>query len=218
MGELYPRAEIIGTDITTYRPINVPSNVTFQIEDGSQEWTWDEPFDFIHMRDMHGAFRDFGQAYRQAARYLKPSASLEIANGGPFRVKHNYETSYSKAWIDACRVAMEESGFAWWNSYADKELVERSGLRVIKHQHMEIRLGDWTDNPHLRRLGRMALVACCESLEACSLRILTRYLGWSVDQIAELNENVKAELTDLSREPYLELEFIVAMRLPGLDI
>jgi hypothetical protein len=218
MGEMHPRAQIIATDITTYRPTNVPSNVTFQIEDSSQEWTWAEPFDLIHMRDLHGVFKDPSHVYREAAKSLRMSGTLEVANGGPFRLRRNFENSYTKEWCDACQEAMEHSGFAWWNAYADKTLIEGSGLRVQRVQHMVVLLGEHMEDAEQRGIGRMALVATSEAVEACSLRILTRYLGWTREQVAELNEKVKAELADPSNGAYLEVQYIVAKRLPGLDV
>jgi hypothetical protein len=61
MGEEYPQAEVIGTDIAKIQPSAVPPNVFFEIDDAEEEsgWTYpDDNFDLVHFRSMKGAFRD----------------------------------------------------------------------------------------------------------------------------------------------------------------
>lgn len=33
-----------------------PPNCVFEVDDVQREWTWRDPFDFIHMRQLLGAF------------------------------------------------------------------------------------------------------------------------------------------------------------------
>jgi len=57
MGDEYPDAEIIGTDIARIQPTATPLNVFFEIEDAEEEtgWTWSEnEFDLVHFRYMKG--------------------------------------------------------------------------------------------------------------------------------------------------------------------
>lgn len=46
----------------------MPPNCVFEVDDVLREWTWREPFDFIHMRLMYGAFPPEGwdKLYKQA--------------------------------------------------------------------------------------------------------------------------------------------------------
>ena len=46
----------------------MPPNCVFEVDDILKEWTWREPFDFIHLRMMYGAFDPEGwtQVYKQA--------------------------------------------------------------------------------------------------------------------------------------------------------
>jgi tRNA1(Val) A37 N6-methylase TrmN6 len=40
MGDEYPSAEIVGTDLSKIQPGWVPPNVSFEIDDWDDEWTW----------------------------------------------------------------------------------------------------------------------------------------------------------------------------------
>jgi hypothetical protein len=46
----------------------MPLNCIFEVDDVLREWTWRDPFDFIHLRLMYGAFNSDGwaQLYKQA--------------------------------------------------------------------------------------------------------------------------------------------------------
>lgn len=46
----------------------MPPNCVFEVDDVLREWTWREPFDFIHLRMMYGSFDEEGwnQVYKQA--------------------------------------------------------------------------------------------------------------------------------------------------------
>lgn len=52
----------------------MPPNCLFEIDDVLEEWTWREPFDFIHMRMMLGAFTpdEWTQVYQNCYQYGSP--------------------------------------------------------------------------------------------------------------------------------------------------
>jgi len=59
LGDEYPSAEIIGTDLSPIQPRWVPPNVRFQVDDATEEWAFPpESFDFIHARCLAGSVRD----------------------------------------------------------------------------------------------------------------------------------------------------------------
>lgn len=55
------------------QPSWIPPNVTFEIDDATLPWTWDENrFDFVHMRYLMGAIRDYNHLFQQAFSHTKP--------------------------------------------------------------------------------------------------------------------------------------------------
>ena len=60
-------------DISPTQDTWVPPNLSFQIDDVQQDWTFPEAsFDFIHVRYMHGALSDWPRFYEQMYKFLKP--------------------------------------------------------------------------------------------------------------------------------------------------
>ena len=50
-------------------PPSVPPNVQFQVDDVESEWTFPDPFDFIHSRYMIGSILDWPGLIKKIFRY-----------------------------------------------------------------------------------------------------------------------------------------------------
>ena len=68
--DIFPSAEVIGTDLSAIQPTLVPPNCRFEIDDAEAEWTWpEESFDYIHNRNFVCAIRDWPKLIRRAFEY-----------------------------------------------------------------------------------------------------------------------------------------------------
>jgi trans-aconitate methyltransferase len=69
--DAHPEAEVIGIDLAPVQPHNVPPNLTFEIDDLEQEWTFSRKFDYIHSQLMTGGIQDWpryiGQSFKCVA-------------------------------------------------------------------------------------------------------------------------------------------------------
>lgn len=64
--DMFPSAEVIGTDLSAIQPSWIPPNLRFEIDDAESEWAWqEESFDFIHNRNFVCAIRDWPKLIRQ---------------------------------------------------------------------------------------------------------------------------------------------------------
>ncbi|KAJ5215143.1 hypothetical protein N7468_010822 [Penicillium chermesinum] len=79
VADLYPNATVRGVDIFPPPVSWVPPNCVFEVDDVLREWTWREPFDFIHLRLMYGAFtsEEWDQVYKRAYDALQPGGWIE---------------------------------------------------------------------------------------------------------------------------------------------
>lgn len=50
LGDLYPSAEVLGSDISAIQPNFVPPNVQFEVFDAESSWDYSSQFDYIHCR------------------------------------------------------------------------------------------------------------------------------------------------------------------------
>lgn len=78
IGEQFPSATVIGTDLSPIQPTLVPRNVKFYVEDAEDEWTFDKGFDLVHGRMLAGSISNWTKFFRQAFGQLKPGGWIEM--------------------------------------------------------------------------------------------------------------------------------------------
>lgn len=72
--------KVIGVDLSPIQPTFIAPNVTFQIDDLEEPWTFSQKFDFIYSRMMVGGFADFPRFFEQAFENLTPEGWIELAD------------------------------------------------------------------------------------------------------------------------------------------
>lgn len=214
VGERFPAAEIIATDITdAFQPPSAPPNVFFELDDAQNEWAYDEPFDFIHMRNLSGAFSSWGTIYAEVFKNLKPGGLFEIVDGGLIQFKKEIPDSNTSVLNGAIRSAADKSGRPLDLGHMKKPKIENAGLSVTKTRVFEFPLGTYDPNPQKKVAGKMAMIAALEGLEAVSLRLITRHLGWREEDVRRLCRKVKEEVMRPDARAFVHVHFVIARKL-----
>ena len=225
MGDLYPEAEVIGTDIAKIQPTAVPLNVFFEIDDAEEEdgWTWPEDeFDLVHFRNMAGAFQSWDHVYSEAFLHLKPGGWIEVidsdAQNPVFKIMG--ESSETKKFIDNMHKASEMSGRPKSTKHLDPKCLIDLGYEEVQVREFAIPLGGWPGVKTERNMGKLWLLAVMMSLEALALRNLTKHQGWSADEVREsikvISDEVQATLDDPERvQGFFFIIKVLTGRKPG---
>lgn len=213
VSERFPDAEVVATDITCFQPTEVPPNLFFEIDDAQEEWTFNDSFDFIHIRGLSGAFRDWGAVYKEAFKHLQPSGILEVADFGAVRLGEAIPDSYVNIYNGACLTAAEQAGITLGFDHMKKSLLEAAGFSIAKNRTFDVPLGTWTPDARKKVAGKMALISRLEGLEATSLRLLTRHTGWKPADVRDVCDKVKEELMRPGVRPSVPVQFMVARKL-----
>lgn len=98
----HPESEVIGVDLSPIQPQFVPPNLTFEIDDLEELWTFSKPFDFIMARMTVQFFADPSRYCRQAFEHLSPGGWIEcidIVNPGKSADHPNFEETYLWKWF-----------------------------------------------------------------------------------------------------------------------
>ncbi|KAF8464230.1 UMTA methyltransferase family protein [Kalaharituber pfeilii] len=194
-----PQAEVIATDISPIQPNWVPPNVKFEVVDMEDTWTYPKNFfDYIHIRTLSGAFKNWDAILRKSYEHLVPGGYLEFQDYGFELFSHDgkFLTDTSavaymyhlvvKYSIEAGRPAAIARGM--------EQCVKNAGFEDVTVRKELWPLGDWPKDKELRELGRYARVGMNNGLHAFSAQILSRYAKWSPNQINELVEMAKKDL------------------------
>jgi hypothetical protein len=74
VGDEYPSAQILGTDLSPIQPVWVPPNVKFMVDDAELDWLELENFyDFVHGRHITPAIKNFPALIERAFKYSRNS-------------------------------------------------------------------------------------------------------------------------------------------------
>ncbi|KAE8367100.1 putative methyltransferase [Aspergillus caelatus] len=199
MADQYPEAQVIGTDLSPIQPSWVPPNCVFEIDDFELPWNFTQPFDFIHARSVEGSVKDFPHLFRQAHQNLVPGGWFEMME--PTVDIFSDDDSISKApnlseWRDMLIEASGKFGKEMGAAKKYKQWMIEAGFTDVTEEIFKVPFSPWAKDPKLKELGRYQQANMLEALDAYSLALFTRFLGWSVDQIQMLLVGVRRELLD----------------------
>ncbi len=207
MGDEYPKAEVIGTDIAKIQSSAVPLNVFFEIDDAEEEggWTWpDNEFDLVHFRHMAGAFSNWSNMYQETFRSLKPGGWIEIVDFD------DHNKSLLRFFGDDSDVALllrtinecaQRSGKPRGSAHLQPDVLARAGFVDITVTEKLIPLGTWPEIKEEKNLGKHFLVAQLCGIESFCLRPLTEQLGWDVEKVRKLCDSVTQSVRTASLDP-----------------
>ena len=218
MAEQYPDAEIVATDLSIFDSHFLslaPPNILFEIDDAEREWTYHEPFDFIHIRHLTRSITDWPAFYAQAFRHLKPGGLIHIGesdiSADCLRIPNDAPNSYSSIFCSAIESATEAAGFTRGLAHVSRSALSAAGFIDIRVFDMEYPIGTWPTDPQRKTLGKMALIGMMESVEAFSMRLLTKYVGWTAEDVLDLCDKVKMEVGQWERAS-CSMRYIIATK------
>jgi hypothetical protein len=229
MGDEYPDAEIIGTDIAKIQPSAAPLNVFFEIDDAEEPGGWTGPeneFDMIHIRYMRGAFRDWEHIYKETFYHLKPGGWVEVLDFDDhqgmidiFDANANLVVPHMLRSVDEAQM---KKGMPRGTAHLVPERLTELGFVDVNITELQIPMGPWPENLEAQRTGKHFLIATLVSAEALCLRALTEQMGWTYEQVQKLCDEVCESTWRLALDPVLArgLGFTVKIltgRKPGGD-
>jgi cyclopropane fatty-acyl-phospholipid synthase-like methyltransferase len=80
LGDEHPEAHVYGIDLSPTQPTLVPQNVTFEIDDLEEPWTFTTKFDLIYSRMMVASFASFLGFFEQSFENLVPGGWIEMVD------------------------------------------------------------------------------------------------------------------------------------------
>ena len=219
IGEQMPETEVIAVDLGVFEiEGEIPANVTFQLDDLSFDWDFSEPFDFVHVRGLAGAFSDWRRFFREAFKNLVPGGVIEVADADWDAFNRSCEESEAEPtsafyeWKCKTMQAAQMSGRSLDVSHLDSRVFEEVGFRDVRTTQVSVPVGSVSLHPRMKALGKMWLVCVMEGIEAESLRLLTRELGWTAEAARDLCQRAKDELMKGSHGLVTQFRFVTAKK------
>ncbi|KAJ4287420.1 hypothetical protein N0V88_007692 [Collariella sp. IMI 366227] len=205
MADMYPNTTFIGTDISPIQPGWVPPNLFFEHEDMAQPWSFaDNSFDFVHMRYLFGAVRDWNQLFQEAYRVCKPGGYIETVESDAMIFAEDgsiAEGSPIEQWGKMFGEAGKKIGrsFLIIGEDVQRKGLEAAGFKDLVQWDFNCPTTPWSKDKKLREIGRFNYAAGNKDLEGeypshYCICCLTVYLALLRKQLRDRNVHPVAKL------------------------
>lgn len=217
IGDEFPDANVVGTDLSPIQPRWVPPNVSFEINDLEDEWNFPQKFDFIMSRALVGAIKDWNRHVANAYKSLAPGGYLEIQEYNTFEIFSDDGTYDNVNSNIAKYYQLMTKGMKMMGSYIDFEevpgMMQRAGFTDVTVKKLKSPFSPWAKNPHKKEEGRIAYEIFSTGLEAYGVRTLTTLLGMSLEDAQSLIKKAHQEMGNLGTHGYC-LGYVIYGRKP----
>jgi len=185
---------------------SVPPNVQFEVDDAEDDWIFSTKFDLVYMRGMMTCFSNPKSVFAKAYKAVAPGGYLELQDGVfPFRCRDDtFKDTALHVWVNACVEAAEKMGRPWTNTPHYKCWMEEVGFENVTEKVFEIPINTWPKGRKAKELGIWFQTDLLEVLVATKA-LLTRGLGWEVDEVEKLIVDAKANLMDKGVHAYMQM-------------
>ncbi|KAM7196473.1 Demethylmenaquinone methyltransferase [Rhypophila sp. PSN 637] len=198
MGDEFPEAKIVGTDLSPIQPQYVPLNVRFFIEDSTEEWDYPERFDYIHTRVTLGCWSDMKtQIIQKAYDNLEPGGWLECQELECLPGCDDGTMTEGHAWLDwAIKLCEASEVINRQLNMANqiKGWMEEVGFVDVQEMVFKIPTNGWPKDRRLKYLGLLWQRNVMTGLSGFTLDLFNRVLGKTMEEIEVDLINVRKSL------------------------
>ncbi|KKA24215.1 hypothetical protein T310_1754 [Rasamsonia emersonii CBS 393.64] len=176
--EQFPSAEVTGVDLSPIQPSMVPPNVKFLVDDIEADWVYNQPFDFVHARFLAASMKNYKRLIQQAYNNTVPGGWVEFHDWDAvlYSEDDSLKDTALQQYYDVVRNAFIGSGYELDPGPKLEGWFREVGFENIHVQKYVVPLGIWPKDEHLVETG----------FEASAMAVLTRYAGWSKDEVTVL--------------------------------
>lgn len=215
MADDYPNAIVKGTDLSPIQPGWVPPNCHFELDDFESDWEFAHKFDFIHARELSGSVRDFPALIQRSMANLKPGGWMELmdfdcelfADDGTLE-----KAPELVRWTRLLQDAGAKFGKPLDSAKNHKQWLTDAGFKNVRQEVFKVPNNPWAKDPKMKELGRFQQVNILEGVEAFTLALFTRVLGWSAEEVQIFMADVRKEATDRSVHAYSKFYFVYGQK------
>lgn len=204
VADAHPEAVVVGTDISPIQPSWVPHNCRFEMSDleDSFSWHFKQEFNLIFGRWLLGSLRDASRLCKLAIERLAPGGWLEfheplLPTSDDGTLPQNSEL---QKWINKFRMALSHESCEPDLAKKYEAHLKTAGFVHVTKRKYKLPQGSWDSNS--RDLGTWHMIALLDGLEALSLRLFTKSLKMSLEEVHVHLAGVRADLANANIHVY----------------
>ncbi|RDL40162.1 uncharacterized protein BP5553_00141 [Venustampulla echinocandica] len=218
MGDEYPSAQVLGTDLSPIQPSFLPPNVRFMVDDAESPWfSAPDSLDFVHARNMCAAIKDWPQLLSQAYTCLKPGGWVEIqdphyqARCDDGTMNEDYPVA---KFFNTVKEGLAVFGVDLLGAKKNADLLRDAGFTNVEEKVFKIPIGVWPRNKTMKLIGLYMRSVIYDGLQAISLGPFTRGLHWTPEEIEVFLISVRKALMNQATHSYVTFHVVYGQK-PG---
>lgn len=194
-----PSSRVTGTDLSAIQPAATIFNYEFKIKNAEVDWTFTEPFDFIHSRMLRLGIHGWPHYFRRCFDNLKPGGWLEEQEIQMSAVSTDGSAGPDSApfqWVDLLMQAVEIGGIdPKANNRFGQHLKEQGFVNIVERVY-EWPIGEWLKDQKAKDFGKATKTNLMKGLEGLSLLLLTENLEWTRQEVEILIQEVRQDINN----------------------
>ncbi|KAJ0367957.1 hypothetical protein COL26b_011024 [Colletotrichum chrysophilum] len=186
-------------------PEFVPPNVRFEIDDLDEEWTYSQPFDYIHTRGMNSCIADWRVFLTKVFDNLTPGGYFELQELEVFP-RSDDGTLTPECQLSQCMKYVHEAFEIFGRSFQQipdlVRVMEDVGFVDVKMSLFKWPSNTWPKDPKYKELGDWNNENINNGFVAITMAPFTRALGWTKEEVHVFLPGVRKDLNDKSIHAY----------------
>ncbi|CAG8057235.1 unnamed protein product [Penicillium salamii] len=203
-------ATVRGVDLFPPPVSWLPPNCILEVDDVTKEWTWQQPFDLVHMRLLDAAFtpEENEEVLYQCYRSLRPGGWIELLElTADFQSEDNSwsEDCPLKGFMSLMKSAAAKTGRPLHLYHRCVEFVKSAGFLDIHEEVKKWPIGPWPRDDQLKEAGSLNLEHWMVGAEGYVMYLLTKFgdpTPWSHDEVQVYLAHIRKELKDHNNHIY----------------
>ncbi|KAJ5089464.1 hypothetical protein N7532_008148 [Penicillium argentinense] len=208
--DMFPQTTVRGVDLFPPPVTWMPPNCILEVDDVLREWTWREPFDFIHLRIMLGSFtaEEWHSVYQKCYENLKPGGWIEQLELDAHLESDDNSIpagSMAETWGDTTFGCANRSGRGIDTINTMRDSIERVGFINIHEKAYKWPIGVWPKDKQLKEAGLMNYHMWSAGLEGWGMWLLTKFGApnpWPPEQVQAYVGKIRSELKNPNTHAY----------------
>ncbi|KAI5796059.1 S-adenosyl-L-methionine-dependent methyltransferase [Pyronema domesticum] len=196
IADLYPMAEVIGTDLSPIQPSWMPANCRFEVDDAMQNWTFQNNFfDLIHIRNCSTGITNWDHLASEMFRCTAPGGYVEFCEADMNIYSDDgtmKEDNPLKIYADSLRSALVKMDRPPRDMKYYENLLKAAGFVDIQTSVGKEPVGPWAKDPRMKKIGAMQLLHCETVYESYGMAAFTRVLGMDPKDAKIICDNARS--------------------------
>ncbi|KAF4967018.1 hypothetical protein FSARC_5390 [Fusarium sarcochroum] len=214
----FPNTQVIGTDVSPIQPGWVPPNLKFEIDDCTQEWTFEpNSLDYVHLRWLVGSIVDWDKLFAEAYRCLKPGGYIE-SHEALSRMDCNDGSIHEKSAMHQWGKFFVEGGKKIGRSFTvvedgvQRKAIEKAGFVDLEERNFKVPIGGWPKDAKQKEIGKYARATLEQDIEGYVLFMANTVEGWTKEEVEVYISLLRRELRAGKMHPYYQQKVVWAQK------